>query len=945
MRAVLLATTILSVAAVSAPAAAQLAPPTQAAITTPKSVLKVEPGSDYYLANYTQITGWLQKVAGESNRMKLVSIGKTAEGREQYMAIISSPENIRNLEKYRQIAQKLALAKGLSDDQAKALAAEGKAVVWIDAGLHATEVTNAQTHIQIIHEMLTGNDPETLRFLNDDIMLFVFANPDGLELVADWYMRPADIKKRDTSSIPVLYQKYVGHDNNRDSFMSNMPETTNMNRAAYREWFPQILYNEHQTGPVGTVVFIPPFRDPYNYNNEPLVINQTDAVGTAMHARLVAKGMGGSVSRSGAPYSTWFNGGVRTVGYFHNQIGILTEIIGNPTPMEIPLVPANQLGRQDEVLTIAPQTWHFQQSLDYIKEMDRAVLDYASRYRETVLYNRYVMGRNQIQKGSADSWIITPKRIDAVKAAAASMKKDQKGSPLDDLAGYDTRAIVPSSLYQTVLHDPAMRAPRAYILPADAQPDLPTTVAFLNTLLKNGIEVEQAPAAFEYEGKSYPAGSYIVRTDQAFRPHVLDMFEPQDHPQDFAYPGGPPIRPYDITGYTLAFQMNVKFDRLLDGAPPHFPLIPDVIAAPPAGKVVGSGTGGYVVSHATNNSFTLTNRLLKAGVPVFWLKAATTVDGETLAPGALWIPAGGRAKAVVEAGVQSLGIDAHAVAAKPAGDTLRVKAPRLGLVDVYGGSMASGWTRWILEQYEFPYTRVYPQELDKGGLNKKYDVLVFQTDVLGREGRRPQPQPAAADIPAEYRATLGRITAEKTLPQVASFAKAGGTVITIGNATSLAADLGVPVVNALTEVDAKGERKPLPSTKFYVPGSVLQAKVDVADPLAYGVPETVDVFYSNNPTYSVPDGTPGVKRVSWFASDDPLRSGWAWGQKALNGTAGIIDAALGRGHVFLLGPEVTQRAQPYATFKFLFNGLFYGPSQTGVATAQAGTAANGAKAD
>ncbi|KPF72179.1 peptidase [alpha proteobacterium AAP81b] len=917
---------------VATPVVAQLAPPTQAKVTEPAAILKTAPGTDYFLANNTQLETWLKTVAGESDRMKLVSIGKTAEGREQYMAIVSSPDNIRNLDKYREISKRLALAKGLTDEQAKALAAEGKAVVWIDAGLHATEVINVQTHFQIIHEMLTKNDPETLRLLNDDIMLFVFANPDGLELVANWYMRNPDKTKRDSNNIPVLYQKYIGHDNNRDSFISNQPETTNMNRAAYREWFPQILYNEHQTGPVGTVVFIPPFRDPYNYNNEPLVINQTDAVGTAMHARLVAQGKGGSVSRSGAPYSTWFNGGVRTIGYFHNQIGILTEIIGNPTPMEIPFVPANQLNRQDEVLTIAPQKWHFQQSIDYIKEMDRAVLDYASRYRETVLYNRYIMGRNQIQKGSADSWVVTPKRIDAAKAAAAAMKKPTTGSPLDDLVGYDTRAIIPSSLYKSVLQDPAMRAPRAYILSASEQADLPTTVKFLNALIKTGIEVEKADAAFSFGGKSYPAGSYIVRTDQAFRPHVLDMFEPQDHPQDFAYPGGPPIRPYDITGYTLAYQMNVAFDRQLDGAPPHFPVVPDVIDTPPAGKIVGTGSAGYVVSHATNNSFTLTNRLLKAGVPVWWLKGATTVDGKTLAPGALWIPA--RGKAIVEAAVRGLGIDAHAVAAKPAGETIAVKAPRIGLVDIYGGSMASGHTRWIFEQFEFPYTRVYPQELDKGGLNRKYDVLVFQTDIMGREGRG-RGQPAAADIPAEWQMALGNITTEKTLPQVAAFAKAGGTVITIGNATAMAEGMGLPVTNALSTVDASGKRTTLPSTKFYVPGSVLEARVDITDPLAFGVPETVHVFYNNNPTYRIAPGAAGVKRVSWFASDDPLKSGWAWGQKALNDTSGVIDASLGRGRVFLLAPEVTQRGQAYGTFKFLFNGLFYGPSQAGVPVAAA----------
>ena len=932
MRALMLTATALSMTMTSLVIAPSAAIAQTRPITDPATVFKAKPGSDYFLANYTQISAWMQKVAQESDRMKLVSIGKTAEGREQYIAIISSPENIRQLDKYRNISQQLALAKGLTDTQAKSLSEQGKAVVLIDAGLHATEVVNAQSHVQLIHEMLTRNDAETTRILNDTIGLYVFANPDGLELVANWYMRQPDKTKRNSNDIPVLYQKYIGHDNNRDSYASTQPETTNMNRLAYRDWYPQILYNQHQTGPVGTVVFIPPFRNPYNFNNEPLVIAGTDAVGTAMHERLLAQGKAGSVSRSGAPYSTWFNGGIRTIGYFHNQIGILTEIIGNPTPMEIPLVPNKQIAGQDAYMPIAPQTWHFQQSIDYVKEMSRAILDYASRNREPLLYNRYVMGRNQIALGSADSWVVTPKRIEAVKTAAEAMKKDGGGSALDDLVGYDTREIAPSSLYKQVVQDPKYRAPRAFVIPADQQADLPTTVAFLNALIKTGIEVEQAPAAFSYGGKRYPAGSYVVRSDQAFRPHVLDMFEPQDHPQDFAYPGGPPIRPYDITGYTLAYQMNVQFDRLLDGAPTHFPLVSEVIATSPAGKIAGSGGAGYVVSHATNNSFILTNRLLKAGAPVYWLKQGVSAGGEQLAPGALWIPAGGAANGIVQGAVQSLGIDAVQVAAKPAGETVKLKSVRIGLVDHYGGSMASGWNRWIFEKYEFPYSIVYPQELDKGGLNAKYDVLVFQSDVLGREGRPPQKQPAAADLPAEWRMALGHVTTEKTVPQLASFAKAGGTVIAVGNATRLGPELGLPVYNALTSVDASGKRTPLPGTKFYVPGSVLQAKVDPTDPLAYGVPATLDVFYNNNPTFAFAPGVAGVRRVSWFASDDPVRSGWGWGQKALNDTATIVDGTLGKGHVYLLANEVTQRGQPYASFKFLFNAALYGPAQASAGT-------------
>ncbi|MET0308562.1 MAG: M14 metallopeptidase family protein [Sphingomonas sp.] len=932
MRGFLLTTTMLAAFAATS-AQAQLAPPTSARITDPKDVVGGVPGSDYFLANYTNISKWLQTIATESDRMKLVSIGKTAEGRDQWMVVISSPENLRNIERHKEIAKELALAKGLTDDEAHALARDGKAMVWIDAGIHANETVNGQAHIQFIQEMLTRNDPETLRFLNDDIALFVYANPDGLELVANWYMRQADPKAR-KMDIPLLYQHYVGHDDNRDSFAVTQAETTNINKAMYRDWFPQLNYNQHQTGPVGTVVFIPPFRDPYNFNNEPLVINQTDNLAYAMHGRLIAEGKPGSIMRSGAPYSTWFNGGLRTVGYFHNVPGILTEIIGNPTPMEIPLVPRNQLAREDLAAPIAPQTWHFQQSLDYVKSLDRAVLDYASRNRETVLYNRYVMGRNQIGKGSEDSWVITPKRIDALTEEAKKLEKTGanpagSGDSDSDSGSGGTRETVPSSLYKTVLQDPSKRAPRAYVLPADTQPDMPTTVAFLNTLIKNGVEVQQAKAAFTHDGKTYPAGSYVVRADQAFRPHVLDMFEPQDHPQDFAYPGGPPLRPYDITGYTLAFQMNVKFDRLLDGAPPPLPVVPDVIQTPPAGHIIGKGKAGYVVSHATNNSFRLTNRLLKAKLPVYWLKSETQVGKQKLAPGALWIPASAQAQAIVADATATLGIDAFSVGAKPAGQTVSIKPVRIGLVDIYGGSMASGWNRWIFDQFEFPYTKVFPQELDAGNLNAKYDVLIFQGDVLGREGRGGRGAgrgPKPEDIPAEYRSMLGRLTDEKTLPQVAAFAKAGGTVVAVGDATALGEKLGLPVTNALT-TEKDGKRVPLPGTQFYVPGSILSAQVDINDPLAYGMPATADVFYYNNPVYTLPEGNPNVRRVAWFASEDPLRSGWAWGQKALNGTTAVVDGTLGLGHVYLLAPEVTQRGQPYSTFKLLFNAVLYGPAQ------------------
>jgi hypothetical protein len=410
----------LCVAVIALPMLAQ----TPRKITTPKEAIGFNMGDDYMMANYTQATAYIQKLATESDRMKLVDIGPTAEGRRQYMVIVSSPENLAKLDHYKEISAKLAHAEGLTDEQAHALAEEGKAVVWIDGGLHASETVGSQQLVETIYELNALTDPETMRFLNDDIALLVFANPDGMELVANWYMREPDPTKRVLegagAGVPRLWHKYVGHDDNRDFYMNNMPETTNMSRVLFREWYPQIMYNHHQSGPAGAVIFIPPFRDPFNFHYDPLIPLKIEAVGTAMHERLVEEGKPGSGMRSTAPYSTWYNGGLRTITYFHNMTGILTEIIGSPTPMRLPLIAARQLPTGDEPFPVAPQMWHYSQSVAYEMTNNRAILDYSSREKTHLLYDAYVMGKRSIQNGSQDSWTITPKRIAALEAAGAA---------------------------------------------------------------------------------------------------------------------------------------------------------------------------------------------------------------------------------------------------------------------------------------------------------------------------------------------------------------------------------------------------------------------------------------------------------------------------------------------------------------------------------------------
>ena len=924
-----LLTAVLSATAVGAQT------PPAGKITTPKEFFGFNIGDDWKLANYDQFQEYWKKIDAESDRMRVEEIGKTAEGRPQLMAIVTSPENFKKLDRFKEIAKKLALAEGLTDDEAHALAREGKAVVWIDGGLHATEVLGAHQLIETSYQLVSRNDPETLRILNDDIMLLVHVNPDGMQLVSNWYMKDADTLKRNMN-IPRLYQKYIGHDDNRDFYILNQPETINDARIAYHEWFPQIIYNHHQTGPAGTVMFAPPFRDPFNFNFDPLIPVQLDLVAAAMHTRFEAEGKPGVTMRTGSSYSTWWNGGLRTLAYFHNMIGLLTETIGNPTPMEIPLVVRNQLPRADLPYPIAPQQWHFRQSIDYSITANWAVMDVASRYRETLLYNIYRMGKNSIERGSRDTWTTTPSELDSLDAAVARERGDRAGGRPGVPGGAAAAinpfgAAAPTKFYAEYLRDPAKRDPRGYIIPA-AQPDFLTATKFVNALRKVNVTVLKATAPFTVGGKSYAAGSYVVKTAQAFRPHVLDMFEPQDHPNDFAYPGGPPKPPYDNAGYTLAFQMGVQFDRILDGFDcPCQPIAG--MAEPPAGTVASSGTAGYLLSHNTNDAFIAVNRAIKAGNDVYWLKSPLNANGKSYAAGTFYIASKGNTTQMLQTLAKEKGLSFDGTSARPGSDALKLQPKRIALWDQYGGSMPSGHTRWLFEQFEFPYTVVYPQTLDAGNLSAKYDVIVFQGGAIptpagegqgrrGGFGREIDP----STIPEEFRGWLGRVTPEKTIPQLKKFLEDGGTIITVGSSTALAYYLGLPLSNHLVERTPQGQVRELPNDKFYVPGSILRVTVDNTAPVAAGLPNNLDVFFDEDPVFRLePDASlKGVRPIAWFDSPHSLRSGWAWGQNYLDGGVAIAEATVGKGKLYLFGPEITFRAQPHGTFKFLFNGIYAG---------------------
>ncbi|MGD2068973.1 MAG: M14 family metallopeptidase [Gemmatimonadota bacterium] len=874
--------------------------------TSPEEFFGFEIGTDYQLANYQQLVGYWQRLAGESDRMVLDTIGTTEEGRPQVMAIITSPENHARLDHYKEISRRLARARDVEDEaEARRLAEEGKAVVWIDGGLHATEVLGAQQLIQLVYDMTSRTDAETTRFLDDVILLAVHANPDGHDLVANWYMRLDDPGARSTRGIPRLYEKYAGHDNNRDFYFAALAETENMNRVAYREWYPQIIYNHHQTGPAGAVMFAPPFRDPPNHNIHPMMLTSLQQVGSHMHGRFVREGKGGTTMRSGASYSTWWNGGLRTTPYYHNMIGLLTETIGNPTPMTVPFVPERQLTNSDLPLPVEPGEWHFKQSIEYSQTANRAVLDFASRNRQLLLLNIWTMGRDAIEAGQRDSWDNLPREIYAAEDAV-----DGRGDRDD---------------FERLLRRPDDRQARGYVIPSD-QPDFNTAVKFVNALLKNGIEVERATSGFSVGGTRYPSGSFVVKTDQAFAPHVLDMFEPQDHPDDFAYPGGPPIPPYDLTGWTLAFQMDVDFDRIVDGFDGPFADVTEMTLDPPAGELSGpADAAAWLMDVRVNDAVVVVNRVLADGGRVRWLTDAVSEDDGSFPEGAWMVDASSVDRTRMEALARETGVDAVGVAAAPDGPSVALRQPRIGLLDEYGGSMSSGWTRLILEDFDFDFERVYVPRLDEGHLADDYDVILLPDIGLGGGGRgfRGSAEPAE-DVLRDYGYMIGEFSEETTAPALEAFVREGGTVVAWGASSSVARPLGLPLRNALVDDDGQ----PLSPEEFFVPGSLLEVTLDETSPITAGMGARADVLFARNPVLEPEPGADGVEVLGRFAADTPLRSGWAWGQEHIEGLPAFFRARLGEGNVFIFTPEITFRSQPHGVFPLIFNSIFYGVGET-----------------
>ena len=866
----------LTLCALAAVALATIATEAQTPAThvpTPASVIGFIPCDDYTLATYEQIAEYFRALDASSERIQLVDIGQTAEGRTQLMAIISSEANMQRLDRLKAISRRLALARNLTDEQARELASEGRSVVWIDFGLHSTEVAHAQTAPLMAYRAVADNSDEMQAIRENVIFLLVpNMNPDGTTLVADWYMRHVGTPFEHTSP-PELYQKYAGHDNNRDWFMFNLAESRNVATQLYEEWFPQIVYNQHQSAPFPARIFVPPFADPMNPNIPPLVMRGVDLVGEAMTRRLDQEGKPGAISR--ISYDTWWNGGMRSAVYFHNMIGILTETghaSASPSVYDATTFPDTF---SDGRPTLEPTTyypspyrggeWHLRDSCEYMMTTSMAALDIGAKRRPEWLYDIYRMGQRAMEAGRGEAYVISAEQWD-------------RGS----------------------------------------------AVKLVNVLRLGGIEIERTTQSLRIGGTEYPPDSFVIRGDQPFRPYLTDLLNPQVYPDMRLYPGGQPDRPYDITGWTLPMQMGVTVDRHTNVRPldqlPDDAFVAVTRAVLPESRTPTSPGFAYAFDPRLNDSFVAVNRLLGDGRHVSRSQTPVTVDGHTWPAGTFVVPMETGVHTAVESATAGLGLVVGTISERPRAQLTQLSQPRIGLYRGWGANVDEGWTRLVLEEFEFPYTRLVDADLRQNRLSD-LDVIVLPDATYNRMltglGSR--------DAPPEYQ---GGMT-PRGVSHLYDFVEAGGTLVAFDSASELPiVDFGLPIRDVTTDQS---------SANYYVPGTILELQVNTMHPVAYGMPSRASGFFARSPAFAVeapPEGDDGggdgvtekptVSIVAQYPERDLLLSGWILGEEVLASRAAVVDVAVGRGRVVLLGLRAQHRGQAHGTFKLVFNSLFLG---------------------
>ena len=857
--------------AVAAALCLVLIPAIGAAQTSPEQFLGHQVGADRKLADYGQIKAYLEKLDQETPKLQLVTIGESTLKRPMIMAVISAEENMSRLDRYREITRKLRDPRTLPPEEARKLASEGKAILLITCSIHASEIAASQMAMELAYKLVTGDTPfDADRVLRDVIVLLVpSSNPDGNQMVVDWYRKYLGTKY-EGGPMPWIYHHYAGHDDNRDWFMFNLPETRAVSQVLYHDWLPQIHIDEHQMGSTAARLFIPPFMDPPVPNVQPLLWRGVNLCGAAMAYDLQKNGFRGV--NHGRSFTGWWIGACDDTSWLHNVVGLLSEMasvkVATPIFVEPNEIPQSYYEKRMEFPDPWPGGWwRLRDLVDYELTLSLSLVKTAARDKDDFLFNFYQMYKNSIEQ----------------------VDKNQ---------------------------------PYAFVIPA-LQNDPPTALRMLEILMMGGVEVEEAKADFVAGGRLYPAGSFVVRLAQPYKPYAWALLERQKYPDLRQYAGGPPVPPYDNAGWTLPLQMGVACDQVDE--PFEAQLVKIDKVATPAAVLPEASASFAVLDPRVNACYSAVFGLLRDKAEVFRAQEAVKGPGFELPPGSFVIKNTPAVQKSLAASAAKHGLKVYGLGDAAAVPKAPLQNPRIGMYQSWRSNQEEGWTRYVLDDLGIAYTTMH-NDAFKGAKDKKvdlranYDVIVFpdeDAEIIKTGKRDPTSEFARyfmSNWPPEYEGGIEK----EGVDALKAFVETGGILVTLNNACGLAfKEFQPPARNALERVDR---------SKFFCPTSLLQIVVDNTSPLGYGMPKKAAAMFSDGlamNTFVPPSAEWSRKVVATYAESDVLLSGWLLGEDMIARRAAVVDAQYKKGRIVLIGFPCQNRAQTHGTYKFLLNALLY----------------------
>ncbi len=829
-------------------------------IPSPEEFFGHAMGADRQLARWDRLVDYYRMLGEASDRIVVEEVGLSTLGNPFLVIYVSSPENLANRGEIQRMNDVLSDPRGHAQADVD-YAIENSKVVFVQAyALHSTEVAASQSAAEIMYQFATRDDAEMELILDETLSIIVPGmNPDGINIVTDWYDQWVGTEY-EAVGLPELYHHYIGHDNNRDAFMQNTVESQYVAQILFRDWVPQAFIDHHQMGAYTARIYLPPYAEPIRPDGDPLVWREMAWYGAHMAYKMDEHELEGAIGA--AIYSGWGHFGFHWITPFHNIAGMLTESAS--ARLATPLyVHPDQLGGSRQLPEYEMQTtfpnpweggwWRVRDIVDRQIVATFSPLEIAALNREMVLRNAYNKASRQTARGEED----------------------------------DTRAfIIPLGQ-----HDPL------------------TMQKMVNKLLLQGITIDRATREFEHEGRVYDAGSYVVSLAQPKRGVIRWLLGKTYYP-DNSYTrdrDGDPIRPYDMTTDNISEFMGVRVDPV--GSPVVAALTPVTRMIDSSGTV-SEGSAGYVLDGRLNDAFEAVNRLFAAGASV----SRASTDGDGYRRGDFLVGTGVDLAFVREV-AEETGVDFMPLAGAPGSGTYPLSQQRIGLFQrYYGGNMDEGWTRWLLEDFEFPYSTIMDDEILRGDLHERWDVIILPNDsrdmmVDGRD------DPAAA--PPDYRSGFGAAG----VAALDEFVERGGMLVTFSQAGDFALqEFDVPVRNHVAGVWGND---------FWAPGATLRIDVDTTHPLAFGMPErALATFLAGGQVYETQSGarSSDVHRLATYPARDILESGWLLGEETIAGKAAIAVVDKGEGTVLMLGFRAQHRAQTHGTYKFFFNALMQQPS-------------------